>query len=201
LRSAYRNAGVAPGRVDYIEAHGTGTLLGDPIEARALGTVLADGREEGRSILLGSVKSNIGHLEAAAGIAGLIKTTLALRHRTIPASLHHHTPNPHIPFDELALRVVTEATSWTGEGPRIAGVSSFGFGGTNAHVVLEEAPARATTCECQGATGPAVLPISARNPEALRVLATSGKLDQAVDEAFKGVDMKALETAWADYTR
>ncbi len=173
LRSAYRNAGVAPGRVDYIEAHGTGTLLGDPIEARALGTVLADGREEGRSILLGSVKSNIGHLEAAAGIAGLIKTTLALRHRTIPASLHHHTPNPHIPFDELALRVVTEATSWTGEGPRIAGVSSFGFGGTNAHVVLEEAPARATRCECQGATGPAVLPISARNPEALRVLATS----------------------------
>ncbi|WP_106396971.1 type I polyketide synthase [Actinocorallia populi] len=130
--------------LDYIEAHGTGTFLGDPIEARAIGEVLGGGRTE--PLLLGSVKSNLGHMEAAAGVAGLIKTVLSLRNRTIPASLHFTEPNPHIPFDELNLAVAAERTPWPsreGRPPR-AGVSAFGFGGTNAHLTLEavEEPAR-----------------------------------------------------------
>jgi phthiocerol/phenolphthiocerol synthesis type-I polyketide synthase B len=142
LRAAYANAGVAPQDVDYVEAHGTGTLLGDPIEARALGTVLGRGRAEQSPLLIGAVKSNLGHLEAAAGIAGFIKAVMALQRGSIPRSLHFHTPNPHIPFDQLRLKVVAEQQEWPSVGRvRRAGVSSFGFGGTNAHVVLEQAPA------------------------------------------------------------
>ncbi|WP_026360021.1 type I polyketide synthase [Amycolatopsis nigrescens] len=138
LRDAYRHAGVSPTAVDYVEAHGTGTLLGDPIEARALGAVLGADRPARRPLLLGSVKSNLGHLEAAAGIVGLIKVVLSLRHGEIPASLNYAGPNPHIAFDELGLSVVDSHRDWP-EGPAIAGVSGFGFGGTNAHVVLERA--------------------------------------------------------------
>ena len=137
LRAAYRQAGIAPGQVDYVEAHGTGTYLGDPIELKALGAVLAEGRPAGRRCLVGSVKTNIGHLEAAAGIAGLIKTALGLKHRAIPPHLHFHEPNPQIPFAELPIEVPCALRPWAGEGPVFAGVSSFGFGGTNAHVVLE----------------------------------------------------------------
>lgn len=133
LREAY--AGLEP--PDYVEAHGTGTLLGDPIEARALGAVLGQGRTE--PLLIGSAKTNLGHLEPAAGAAGLIKTILSLRNRAIPASLHYRQPNPHIDFDGLGVKVVTEQTPWP-SGPGRAGVSSFGFGGTNAHVVLAAAP-------------------------------------------------------------
>ena len=144
LREAYRSAGVLPGRAQYVEAHGTGTLLGDPIEASALGTVLAEGRPSGELCSLGSVKSNIGHLEAAAGVAGLIKVALALHYREIPASLHYQAPNPHIPFAKLQLQVQRELTRWPETNPAsLAGVSSFGFGGTNAHVVVESAPRRA----------------------------------------------------------
>src|SRR5262249_18926502 len=140
LREAYRRAGVSPGRVQYVEAHGTGTLLGDPIEARALGAVLATDRPPSRPCSIGSVKSNIGHLEAAAGIAGLIKVALSLEHRAIPASLHFEEANPHIPFDKLPLRVVRGLEALVDDsGPALAGVSSFGIGGTNAHVVLETA--------------------------------------------------------------
>ncbi|RKH45034.1 hypothetical protein D7X12_09075, partial [Corallococcus sicarius] len=138
LRAAYRDAGVAPSQVQYIEAHGTGTSLGDPIEAQALGAVLAEGRSPEAPCAIGSVKSNIGHLEAAAGLAGIIKVALSLRHGMVPASLHFQTPNPHIPFAELPLRVQDRLLPWpVASGPRLAGVSSFGFGGTNAHVVLE----------------------------------------------------------------
>ena len=141
LREAYRCAGVSPGDIQYVEAHGTGTLLGDPIEVKALGAVLGLDRPPGRLCALGAVKTNIGHLEAAAGIAGLIKVALALKHREIPPNLHFVEPNPHIPFDELPLRVQTTLGPWPVEtGRALAGVSSFGFGGTNAHVVLEEAP-------------------------------------------------------------
>jgi acyl transferase domain-containing protein len=141
LREAYRRAGVSPGNVQYVEAHGTGTLLGDPIEVKALGAVLGIGRPPGRLCALGAVKTNIGHLEAAAGVAGLIKVALALKHREIPPTLHFGEPNPHIPFERLPLRVQTTLGPWPVElGPALAGVSSFGFGGTNAHVVLEEAP-------------------------------------------------------------
>ncbi|MGE2835896.1 acyltransferase domain-containing protein [Mycobacterium sp. SMC-4] len=144
LRSAYAAAGVEPRDVDYVEAHGTGTLLGDPIEARALGTVLGRGRRPDAPLLIGSVKSNLGHTEAAAGIAGFAKAVLALQHGRVPANLDYQTPNPHIPFDKLRLKVVAEPTDLpSSRRPRVAGVSSFGFGGTNAHVVIEQAPAPA----------------------------------------------------------
>ena len=143
LREAYRRAGVQEDRVHYVEAHGTGTILGDPIEAKALGAVLGAGRAADRPLILGSVKTNIGHPEGAAGIAGLIKTLLAMKHREIPPSLHFEHPNPHIAFEELRLRVARAATPWPApdEEPALAGVSSFGWGGTNAHVVLEGPPA------------------------------------------------------------
>jgi acyl transferase domain-containing protein/acyl carrier protein len=173
LREAYRQAAVSPGKVQYVEAHGTGTLLGDPIEAMALGAVLGVERPPGRRCALGSVKTNLGHLEAAAGIAGLIKVALALRHREIPPSLHFEKPNPYIPFDELPLRVQTTLSPWPAEsGPALAGVSSFGFGGTNAHVVLEAAPpAIAGIPDAQRKIGTHLLPLSARSPEALQSLA------------------------------
>ncbi|MBX6769324.1 MAG: polyketide synthase, partial [Actinomadura rubrobrunea] len=141
LREVYAGCGVDPRQVDYVEAHGTGTFLGDPIEAAALGEVLGAGRDPDAPLLIGSVKSNLGHLESAAGAAGLIKTVLALHHRVIPPSIHYKEPNPHIPFDDLRLRVVADETPWPErDRPALAGVSGFGFGGTNAHIVLEEAP-------------------------------------------------------------
>jgi myxalamid-type polyketide synthase MxaD len=175
LREAYRQAGVSAGDVQYVEAHGTGTLLGDPIEARALGRVLADGRAPGNLCAIGSVKTNIGHCEAAAGVAGLIKVALALRHAEIPASLHFQEPNPHIPFDELPIRVQTKPAPWSAEsGPPLAGVSSFGFGGTNAHVVLQQAPESRSKNHAAGANKSCyLLPLSARSPEALQAVARS----------------------------
>lgn len=148
LRDVYAAAGVDTREVDYIEAHGTGTFLGDPIEAKAIGEVLGAGRDPGDPLLLGSAKSNLGHMESAAGIAGFIKAVLALHHGVIPPSAHYKEPNPHIPFDELRLAVVAEETPWPERNrPVRAGVSGFGFGGTNAHIVLEEAPAQETAAE------------------------------------------------------
>ncbi|MEU7784570.1 beta-ketoacyl synthase N-terminal-like domain-containing protein [Amycolatopsis sp. NPDC049159] len=157
LREAYR--GLDPSTVDYVEAHGTGTLLGDPIEARALGAVLGAGRDAGSPLLIGSVKTNIAHAEAAAGIAGVIKVVLALVHGEVPPQLHFAAPNPHIPFEELGLRVVSEATPWPRRGGRaVAGVSAFGFGGTNAHVVLEEATVPEPALGEDGRTGSRAVP-------------------------------------------
>ncbi|WP_448852618.1 polyketide synthase Pks13 [Corynebacterium sp. 335C] len=137
LRRAYADAGVDPRDVDYVEAHGTGTILGDPIEASALGTVLGRGRDIDRPTLLGSAKTNFGHSEAAAGVAGVIKVVQAMRHDVLPPSLHFNGPNPYIDFDEGRLEVVEDAREWPEySGRKIAGVSGFGFGGTNAHVVL-----------------------------------------------------------------
>ncbi|MBU3867689.1 acyltransferase domain-containing protein, partial [Streptomyces sp. 4503] len=142
LRLAQRRAAVSPGSVQYVELHGTGTALGDPVEAAALGAVF--GRTGTGPVRLGSVKTNIGHLEAAAGIAGLLKTALAIHHRQLPASLHHHTPNPRIPLGELNLEMRLAPGEWPQADQRlIAGVSSFGMGGTNCHVVLAEPPAQA----------------------------------------------------------
>ena len=139
LRRAYRDAGVNPRTVDYIEAHGTGTILGDPIEADALGRVVGRGREAEQPALLGAVKSNVGHLESAAGAASLAKVALALHHNKIPASINYAGPNPYIDFDAVHLRVVETATDWPRySGHAIAGVSGFGFGGANAHLVLRE---------------------------------------------------------------
>jgi phthiocerol/phenolphthiocerol synthesis type-I polyketide synthase A len=141
LRAAYANSGVEPRDVDYVEAHANGTLLGDPIEARALGTVLGRARPAGAPLLIGSVKPSLGHLDAAAGIAGFIKAVLGVQRGHIPANLHFENPNPHIPFENLGLKVTDQPTDWPAmERPRRAGVSSFGFGGTNAHVVLEQRP-------------------------------------------------------------
>ncbi|HEV7975506.1 polyketide synthase [Amycolatopsis sp.] len=140
LRTAYGQAGIDPATVDYVEAHGTGTLLGDPIEAGALGAVLGAGRSSEKPLLLGSVKSNLGHLEAAAGIVGLIKVVLSFVHQRIPASLNYAAPNRHIDFDALRLSVVDTARSWPSrDTPALAGVSGFGFGGTNAHIIVEQA--------------------------------------------------------------
>ncbi|WP_239651188.1 type I polyketide synthase [Mycobacterium sp. UM_Kg27] len=171
VAEAFRRAGLPAGAVQYVEAHGTGTSIGDAIEANALGTALAEGRPEGSRCLLGSVKTNIGHLEAAAGIAGLIKVALSLQHREIPASLNYTEPNPHIGFDRLPLEVVQKLTPWPSGSRAIAGVSSFGFGGTNAHVVLTEAPqARSSYPDDTAAPRAELLALSARSPEALTAL-------------------------------
>lgn len=142
LVDAYHSAGVAPLDVHYIEAHGTGTPLGDPIEAKTIGTVLGGELRPDRPLQIGSVKTNLGHLEAAAGIAGLMKVALSMHHELIPANLHFDTPNPNIDFEGLRLQVVTQAQAWPApEGePYRAGVSSFGYGGTNVHAVLESMP-------------------------------------------------------------
>lgn len=145
LREACRRAGVAPSQVQYVEAHGTGTAMGDAIECRALGAVYGVGRPPGRPLLVGSVKTNIGHLESGAGVASVIKVALAMRHGQAPATLHQRTPNPEIPFEALGLKVQTSLEPWprSGDAPALAGVSSFGVGGTNVHLVLEEAPQQA----------------------------------------------------------
>ncbi|APU15335.1 type I polyketide synthase [Actinoalloteichus fjordicus] len=137
LRTACRSAGVEPAEVQYVELHGTGTRVGDPIEAAALGAALGAERSPATPLLVGSVKTNIGHLEGASGIAGLLKTVLALRHEELPPSLNFERPNPAISLPELGLRVQTARTGWPGpDHPPVAGVSSFGIGGTNCHVVL-----------------------------------------------------------------
>jgi acyl transferase domain-containing protein/SAM-dependent methyltransferase len=141
IRLALEDAGVEAGAIGYVETHGTGTALGDPIEVKALGNTLAAGRAPDQPLLIGSVKTNIGHLEAVAGLAGLIKATLALQHGQIPPNLHFREPNPYIPWDKLAIDVPTSLTPWpTNDGSRLAAVSSFGFSGTNAHAILEAAP-------------------------------------------------------------
>ena len=141
IRQALKNARVKPQDIQYIEAHGTGTSLGDPIEIGALNEVFGSYRSQENPLRIGSVKTNIGHLEGAAGISGFIKLVLSLQHEAIPAHLNFHTPNPHIDWDELPFQVTSEQISWgRGQGKRLAGVSSFGISGTNAHIVLEEAP-------------------------------------------------------------
>lgn len=173
IRDALKSAGLNPSQVSYIEAHGTGTALGDPIEADALGGVFGE-RGRRTPLWVSSVKSNIGHLESAAGIASLIKAVLCLQRGELPKTLHFNHPNPHIAWDSLPLRVVSEQTPWTVEqGSRVAGVSSFSFSGTNAHVVVEEftppvtEPRRATATRrrWQG------LALSARTETALREMA------------------------------
>ncbi len=171
LRTAYANAGISPGDVSYVEAHGTGTRAGDPIELGALGTVLAEGRTSGEKCVVGSVKTNIGHTEGAAGLAGLIKTILALKHRTLPATLHYQQPNPYIPWDQLPVEVRPELTHLPEDDqPIYAGVSAFGITGTNAHIVLQSTPHN-TDHQSPAAKSAYVLPLSARSPEALVNLA------------------------------
>jgi phthiocerol/phenolphthiocerol synthesis type-I polyketide synthase B len=196
LRAAYADAGVDARDVDYVEAHGTGTLLGDPIEARALGMVLGKGRPADDPLLIGSVKSNLGHMEAAAGIAGLAKAVLAVSRGVVPANLDYRNPNPHIPFAKLRLKVVAEPTPWpAGADRRIAGVSSFGFGGTNAHVVIESAPEPEPQPESavpqpdsgsvSSSSAVSTLVVSGKTPE--RVSALAATLADWMDAAGAGV--------------
>ncbi|HNM85766.1 MAG TPA: type I polyketide synthase, partial [Mycobacterium sp.] len=181
IATALTRAGLVGGDVDYLEAHGTGTPLGDPIEVQAAGAVYGPARDADRPLLMGSVKTNIGHLESASGAAGLIKVVLALQHEMLPQSLHFDTPSPHIPWNSLPVRVVDKPIPWQPNGrPRRAGVSSFGFTGTNAHVLIEEAPAPAIEAEADPAVPESadtalradqVLALSARSPEALVAVA------------------------------
>ena len=138
IAEALSRAGLEPSEVDYLEAHGTGTELGDPVEAHAAAAAYGRGRAPERPLLIGSVKTNVGHLEAAAGVAGLVKVVLSMHHGVIPRHLHYETPSPRMDWERLPLRVTSEAVAWPESGrPVRAGVSSFGFSGTNAHVVLE----------------------------------------------------------------
>src|SRR5690606_40249073 len=138
IRAALAHARVPAAAIGYVEAHGTGTPLGDPIEVQALGAVLGEGRSAAQALPIGSVKTNIGHLEAAAGLAGVVKTVLAMQRGEIPPHLHFQRGNPHIAWAALPVAVPTQATPWpAAEGRRFAGVSAFGFSGTNAHAVLE----------------------------------------------------------------
>jgi acyl transferase domain-containing protein/acyl-CoA synthetase (AMP-forming)/AMP-acid ligase II/NADPH:quinone reductase-like Zn-dependent oxidoreductase/acyl carrier protein len=169
LRAALESGGVSPDEIGYVEAHGTATPLGDPIEVRALAAVLGEGRPPGRTCVLGSVKTNIGHLEAAAGISGLIKAALLLRHGEIPAHLHLRHANPALSLESTPFQIATERRSWPrGERPRLAGVSSFGFGGTNAHVVLEEAPGTEPAPEARWERPLHLLSLSGGSEAALR---------------------------------
>ena len=175
LREALARAGVAPADIGYVEAHGTGTPLGDPIEIDALKAVLLDGRTSEQRCAIGSVKTNVGHLEAAAGIAGFIKAALALDREEIPPSLHLQTLNPRISLAGTPLFIPTVARPWPrGADRRVAGVSSFGFGGTNCHVVLEEAPVGETTAgtDADAPERPQhIMALSAQSQTALRALA------------------------------
>jgi acyl transferase domain-containing protein/acyl carrier protein len=174
VRRVCRDAGVDPRNIRYFEAHGTGTSVGDPLEARALGAVVGTGRDPANPCIVGSVKANIGHLEAASGVAGIIKAALCLKHRQIPPIANLETPNPNIPFEELGLRLPKGLeTMPSGIGPALVGVNSFGYGGTNAHAILEEAPETVSNPCDKTDTGPWILPFSARSPIALKTLASA----------------------------
>ncbi len=182
LEDAFAKAGIEPKQVRYMEAHGTGTPVGDPIETRALGQVLSRGRDEGDYCLIGSVKTNVGHLESGSGVAGVAKAALVLYHNMVPASLNFKRPNPNIPFEEFKLKVASELQPLPhlGDLPPVVGVNSFGFGGTNSHIVLGAAPAPAKAEKSglpltlsKGAPEaevirPVLLPLSGRGEDALR---------------------------------
>ncbi|MES9500535.1 type I polyketide synthase, partial [Streptomyces koyangensis] len=192
VRGALRRAGVQGRDVQYVELHGTGTPVGDPVEAAALGAAVGADHEAASPLVVGSAKTNVGHLEGAAGITGLIKAVLSITHRLLPPSLNFTTPNPRIPLDELHLKVQTEPGDWPHpDRPLIAGVSSFGMGGTNAHVILEEAPAAPQEPAEPTEAPPAVLPLplSAKSEEALRAQAVALRSRMESDPSARPVDL------------
>jgi len=184
LRKALKSAGLSPSDVRYVEAHGTGTPLGDPIELRALDAVLGVGRSAEEPLIVGSVKTNLGHLESAAGAAGLIKVALSLRHGEIPPHLHFRHPNPAIDWDQLRLRIPTQLTAWPA-GPRVAGTSGFGLSGVNAHVLVEQAPPEVPRAPEAFPRPVHLLALSARSREAL------GALALRYEEALGGAELAA----------
>ncbi len=206
LRRVCGEAGVSPGDIAYVEAHGTGTQAGDQTEAAALNAVLSEGRHPDDKCAVGSVKTNIGHTEAAAGVAGLIKTALCLKHKTIPPNLHFNNPNPLIPFDKMCIRIPTEKEAMRGA-PLYAGVNSFGYGGTNSHVLLQEAPVienenyklqitnyklSETKEDERKYRFPLLIPVSARDENALKALAK-----KYYD--FLSSDIRGRDTSFEDF--
>ncbi len=208
LRKAYRSAGISPGRVHYVEAHGTGTRAGDPVELQAMAEVLTEGRPQDRPCVVGSVKTNIGHVEGAAGLAGLIKAALCLKHRGIPATLHFQAPNPNLNWDSLPFVISPVYRPWpVVNETAFAGVNSFGISGTNAHVVLQEAPGRGAHALEQDLLArqevkigkqldralnesiqtPYLLPLSAHTPEAL-----TARVEAIKEVLFAGQDQVRL---------
>lgn len=184
IRQALASGNVNPSQVRYIEAHGTGTSLGDPIEVGALSAVFGKNRPQDDPLIIGSVKTNMGHLEAGAGMASLLKVVLSLQNEEIPPHLHFKTPNPHIPWDEFPVKVPVEQIPWPLEdNPRFAGISAFSFGGTNAHVVIEERP-RVARGEGQVVMG------NSEFERPLHLLALSAKTDEA---------LKSLADLYAEY--
>ena len=173
LEEVYAKYKIDPSELDFLEAHGTGTPIGDPIETWAIGNILGKRRSPERPLPIGSVKSNLGHLEAASGMAGLVKVLLAFRHRVIPPNLHFEEANPRIDFQDLNLRVVTEATPLPADKRLLAGINSFGFGGANAHLVLSVPPVEKSKSARASADHGKELPfvLSAKSPKALRELA------------------------------
>ena len=168
MHDAYQQAGISPSEIHYVETHGTGTNIGDPVEIAALDEVMSPGRSGDRPLYVASVKGNLGHSESASGVAGLIKAALSVHHRELPAQLHFETPNPNIPWDEIPIRVQAAHSPWPYPERALAGVNSFGISGTNAHVVLEQAPeAPVATSSESGASRPLLLPISAHDANAL----------------------------------
>lgn len=193
LRRTYAGSGVPLDRLAYVEAHGTGTRRGDPVEAAAIGRVLGQGRTPAAGPLpIGSVKTNIGHLEPTAGLAGLFKVLLSLEHRVVPPNLYGDDLNPDIPFGELNLEVVTEPLELPGDEPVYMGVNSFGWGGTNAHAVVMSAPANARPAApvrpAAGASAPLLLPLSAHNEAAL----TARARDLAAAVTAEGADLVGI---------
>ena len=205
IREALSRAGIEPASVDYLEAHGTGTELGDPIEVQAAAAVYGEGRDAGRPLLLGSVKTNVGHLESAAGMAGVFKVVLAMREGWIPPHLHFERPNPNLDWERLPVKVTSEATPWpvaSGEAVR-AGVSSFGFSGTNAHVILERRQSsRWGPSDRPGSPGRGRPPAADETPPVQRthhVLPLSGKTPQALrDLAARYLDFLTEDVPLAD---
>jgi acyl transferase domain-containing protein/acyl carrier protein len=171
ILDALKNGNLEPSQIDYIETHGTGTSLGDPIEVGALDAVFSQTHTANNPLLIGSVKTNLGHSEGAAGISGLIKTVLSLQNQTIPAHLHCQAPNPYIPWEQIPIKITHQNTQWKSNSkPRFAGISSFGFSGTNCHVILEEAPKQTLSPIETPSIEPHLylLNLSARSPKALK---------------------------------
>ncbi|MGS2648750.1 type I polyketide synthase, partial [Streptosporangium sp. G12] len=194
IRLACERAGVSAADVQFVELHGTGTRVGDPVEARALGTAIGAAREPGAPLLVGSAKTNVGHLEGAAGIVGLLKTALAISHRELPASLNFETPNPRIPLDELNLRVNTALSPWPrADVPLVAGVSSFGMGGANCHMVLAEYPQ-----EEPAPSVPPVPPVPSAQPAGPLIVPLSGQSEAALRGQAARLREHLLATPGAD---
>ena len=200
LEKIYHRTGIRPNSVDYVEAHGTGTPVGDPIEAGAIGAVLGAQRDNSEPCFMGSVKTNIGHLEAGSGAAGLIKLVLAIHHGEIPASLHFNKPNPNIPFDDLKLKVADKLTPWPQrKDVRVAAINSFGFGGTSSHAILQSAPVtKAEVAESSPKSKVeknAIVSISARSQGSLEQLISDYQsIAQQDQTSFQDLAWSSLKT-------